>query len=47
MNNLLNANPVVYEVSKKLNISDINYDINDQDETREPIDNEEVFGIYF
>ncbi|KAG4098836.1 DUF59-domain-containing protein [Neocallimastix lanati (nom. inval.)] len=45
MNNLLNANPVVYEVSKKLNISDINYDINDQDETREPIDNEEVFDL--
>ncbi|KAG4081648.1 DUF59-domain-containing protein [Neocallimastix lanati (nom. inval.)] len=45
MNNILNANPKVYEVSKKIKISDIDFDINEQDETREPIDNEEIFDL--
>jgi len=44
---VLNANPVVYEVSKKIHINDVKYNINESDETREPIDAEEIFGIYF
>ncbi|ORX51784.1 DUF59-domain-containing protein [Piromyces finnis] len=42
---VLNANPVVYEVSKKININDIKYNINEGDETREPIDAEEIFEL--
>ncbi|ORX88085.1 DUF59-domain-containing protein [Anaeromyces robustus] len=42
---VLNANPVVYEVAEKIDITKVKYDINEQDETREPIDNEEVFDL--
>jgi len=41
---VLNANPVVYEVAKKIDINSIKYNIEELDETREPIDAEEVFG---